>query len=506
MVEESVSRLAVIQSRAKTGLEAPAVSVEVHLSAGLPALNMVGLPEAAVRESKDRVRSAIINSGFEFPASRITVNLAPADLPKEGGRFDLPIALGILAASGQLKTKSLADYEFLGELALSGLLRPVTGALPAAIASTEKQRTLILPESSAKAAALCPDSTVFGASSLLSVCAHVIGDQLLEQSVCERESEGWHYPDLADVKGQMQAKRALQVAAAGNHHLLLFGPPGTGKTMLASRLPGILPELSEHESLEVAAIYSLTSHNTAPVWKQRPFRTPHHTASSVALVGGGGQPRPGEISYAHNGVLFLDEFPEFQKHALEVLREPLESGQVVISRSKGQACFPAAFQLVAAMNPCPCGYLGDSQKSCRCSPDQIRRYQKKLSGPLLDRIDLQIEVSGQTSATLFQDQSDDHEYSSEKLRETVKHARALQIDRQGKANAFLQPSEINRYCTLDSDEQAYLTRLCDKLGYSARVVHRVLRVARTLADIELQPAIKRKHLAEAIHYRKLDRL
>ena len=499
-----MSKIAVVHTRARIGLEAPAVSVEVHLSAGLPALNIVGLPETAVRESKDRVRSALINSGYEFTVSRVTINLAPADLPKDGGRFDLPIALGILAASGQLPAETLEGYEFLGELALTGDLRSITGSLPSAMATQISGRQLILPESCAETAALCRDVDIYGANHLLAVCAHLIGNEYLTKAQPSQTAQSAIYPDLQDVKGQQQAKRALATAAAGGHHLLFYGPPGTGKTMLASRLPGILPELSDQEALEVSAIHSLSRHQPAP-WKQRPFRNPHHTSSAVSLVGGGSHPRPGEISYAHNGVLFLDELPEFQRLALEVLREPLETGEVIIARAKGHARYPAAFQLVAAMNPCPCGYLGDSSRSCDCSPEQVRRYQRKISGPLLNRIDLQVEVAAQTTKTLFQPNTEETTLSSATIREQVLQARTIQQERQGKPNARLTANEITKHCYLDKQQQQFLTNLCDKLGYSARAVHRILRVARTLADLEQKDSIDKKHLAEAIHYRKLDR-
>lgn len=493
--------LAIVYARAKRGIDAPLVTVETHLSNGLPSLNIVGLAEKAVSESKDRVRSAIINSHFEFPARRITINLAPADLPKEGGRFDLPIALGILAASGQIPVESLANTEFIGELALTGELRSVTGALAAALQSQQQQRALIVPIHNADEAALANDSTVYGAANLLQVCAHLHGRELLTAHQCpEYQPNLASYPDLDEVKGQPQARRALEIAAAGQHNILFSGPPGTGKTLLASRLPGILPPLTQEEMLSVANIYSISHHHRDyNIHRQRPFRNPHHSASSVALVGGGSHPQPGEISLAHHGVLFLDELPEFQRNVLEVLREPLESGEIMISRANQQVCFPANFQLVAAKNPCPCGYFGDPDRLCRCTPDRIRRYHDKISGPLLDRIDIQLTVNRLSAELLAM--SDQQPENSATVRARVIDARNVQLARAGKTNAQLNGKEIARYCGLTEANQQLLTEATKQLHLSPRAYFRVLKVARTIADLECSSDISSVHLSEAIAYR-----
>lgn len=494
--------LAIVYSRAKLGISAPLVTVEVHLSNGLPSLSMVGLPETAVKESKDRVRSAILNSHLEFPARRITVNLAPADLPKEGGRYDLAIALGILAASGQLPNESLAGYEFLGELALSGELRPVAAALPAALACGAAGRHLIVPQANASDAALSTSTRVYGSDNLLQVCAHLHQREFLFQTQATIAAPETTTLDLRDVKGQALAKRALEIAASGGHNLLLYGPPGTGKTMLASRLPGILPALDAREQLDVAAIYSVAAHTSPLHHHTRPFRAPHHTASAIALVGGGTHPKPGEISLAHHGVLFLDELPEFQRQVLEVLREPLESGEVRISRAKAQVTYPAHFQLVAAMNPCPCGYHGSDADRCRCTPDQIRRYRDKISGPLLDRIDMHIPVRALKQGELHSASTGD---TSEQIRQRVEQARARQRSRQGKSNHQLNAPELEKVCRLTTEDKVLLEQAIDKLGLSARAYHRVLKVARTLADMEGVDYPRTAHLTEALGYRTLDR-
>lgn len=496
--------LAIVYTRAKCGIEAPLVQVETHLSNGLPSLNIVGLPETAVKESKDRVRSAIINSHFEFPSRRITINLAPADLPKEGGRFDLPIALGILAASGQIPSAALAHYEFLGELGLTGELRGIQGSLPAAINSAAMQRSLVIPPANAAEASLCQTATVLCADNLLRLAAHLHGRELLPPQPASQyptESAG-NYPDMDDVKGQQQARRALEIAAAGNHNLLLCGPPGTGKTMLASRLPGILPPLSPAELLEVATVMSISRQRNDPLHLQRPFRHPHHTASAVALVGGGSHPRPGEISLAHHGVLFLDELPEFQRQVLEVLREPMESGEIMISRASQQVLFPARFQLVAAMNPCPCGYFGDLQRACRCPPDKLQRYRDKVSGPLLDRIDLQVNVNRLPASELRQSRCGD---SSARIRQRVIAARNRQLQRCNRANAALDNKQLEHYCHLSTADQHLLEQAVTRLQLSPRAYHRILRVARTIADLADCKDIDSQHLSEALGYRALDR-
>lgn len=496
--------LAVVHSRALIGIEAPDVRVEVHLSGGLPAMSIVGLPEAAVKESKDRVRAALLNSQFEFPARRITISLAPADLPKDGGRFDLPIALGILAASGQLPGDRLADYEFIGELALGGELYSTRGALPTALAAAGQKRALILPTCNADEAVLADGCDVYGASHLLDVCSHLRGEMPLARSTRKVAKTQLNTPDLADVKGQHQAKRALEVAAAGGHNLLMCGPPGTGKSMLATRLPGILPPMTPTEAREAAAVASVSHNGFNPkFWGARPFRSPHHTASGVALVGGGSSPRPGEISLAHTGVLFLDELPEYSRQVLDVLREPMESGHITISRAARQAEFPARFQLVAAMNPCPCGNRSDPNVICRCSADQIQRYQARLSGPFLDRMDMQIEVPRVARDALQKDDPDAE--SSEAVRERVTAARERQYARCGKTNAALGVKEIERYCRLQSNDASLLDQAMLRLNLSARAYHRILKLARSIADLAGFDDIGSACLTEAISYRNIDR-
>ena len=493
--------LAVALSRASVGIAAPQVVVEVNLAGGLPATNIVGLPEAAVREARDRVRVAVQSAAFEYPDRRITVNLAPAELPKDGGRFDLPIALGILAASGQVPRQKLESCEFLGELALTGALRPVSGVLPALLQARAQGRGMVVPRANAAEAALVGDMDVRVADSLAQVCAWLHGAD--ELAVPERvaAAPACAGPDLRDVRGQLQARRALEIAAVGGHHLLLVGPPGTGKTMLAERLPGILPPLSEAEALETCAVLSVAGQagNCLAQWGQRPFRAPHHTASGVALVGGGSVPRPGEISLAHNGVLFLDELPEFSRQVLEVLREPMESGHIAISRAARQSTFPARFQLVAAMNPCPCGYAGGPR--CHCTPDQIQRYRSRVSGPLLDRIDLCVQVPHMALAELDALQLIAGEDSAS-VRTRVLEARVMGMSRAGCTNAQLDVRGLERACALPSAERHWFGVALEKLGLSVRAYHRVLRVARSIADLDGgAQALAREHLAEALQYR-----
>ena len=504
--------LSLVHGRALVGLQAPAVTVEVHMANGLPSFTLVGLADVEVKEARERVRSAILNSGLDFPHNqRITVNLAPADLPKDSGRLDLPIALGILAASGQIDGQRLAGHEFAGELSLSGQLRPVRGALAMSLALRQQaaHTALVLPAGSAEEAALVPGSVVFRAQHLLDVVQQFLPPS---DNPAPQATDGWlrlhgqapsapaQPPDLCDVKGQVAARRALEIAAAGGHSVLMVGPPGSGKSMLAQRFAGLLPPMSVDEALEAAAIASLAGRFDLSRWGQRPTAQPHHSASAVALVGGGSPPRPGEISLAHHGVLFLDEFPEFARSALEALREPLETGQITIARAARRAEFPARFQLIAAMNPCPCGHLGSRTRSCRCTPDQISRYQGKLSGPLLDRIDLHIEVGSLSSQDLLAAAQGE---SSAVIAARSHAARARSLARQGCTNAQLQGSSLDAHTRLDPQAQALLHQAAERLGWSGRSTHRTLKVARTIADLADSPLLLAGHVAEAIQYRRV---
>ncbi|OXI22244.1 YifB family Mg chelatase-like AAA ATPase [Burkholderia sp. AU15512] len=536
--------LAVVRSRAPASGRAPDVTVEVHLANGLPSFSIVGLPDLEVRESRERVRAALQNCGFEFPVRRITVNLAPADLPKESGRFDLPIALGILAANGQIPADALAGREFAGELSLTGALRPMRGAFAMACGVARDAQSaesgaasglgsgtlsgsgdggqgagpaprstaasnapeLYLPLASAAEAALVPGVTVFGAPDLPALCAHLTGapDGRLAPvaAPCLDGLPTPAAPDLADVVGQRGARRALEVAAAGGHHMLMVGPPGAGKSMLAARLPGLLPPLTDDEALTSAALLSASRLGFSPAqWRRRPFRAPHHSSSAAALVGGRNPPQPGEITLAHLGVLFLDELPEFDRHVLEMLREPLEAGRITISRAAQQADFPAACQLIAAMNPCPCGWHGDPSGRCRCSPDVAARYLRKLSGPLVDRIDIQIDLPALSPAELATRASAPGEPSAA-VAARVAHARALQLDRQGKTNHMLSGRETDDLCRPTDEGERLLREAGERFGWSARAYFRVLKVARTIADLAGDPLPTAAQIAEAIRYRR----
>src|SRR6266853_158878 len=495
--------LATVFSRAQFGMQAPPVTIDVHVTSGLPTLQVVGLPEAAVKESKDRVRSAILTSGFQWPPGRVTVNLSPADLPKDGGRFDLPIALALLAATCQLPAAPLAPYEFYGELSLGGELRAVRGILSAICQATLEQHPVILPRGNLAEAQRVGQAKIIAAANLPEVIGHLVGNRPLPEGVGAPPDTQVSYPDLADVRGQKDARRALEIAAAGAHSLLFIGPPGAGKSMLAHRLPGILPPLSPAEALETAMIASASTQGFHEEnWNQRPFRAPHHTSSTAALVGGGSQPAPGEISLAHHGVLFLDELPEFERAALEALREPLETGRITISRAAWQSEFPARFQLVTAMNPCPCGYAGDGTRRCRCGSVAIARYRARLSGPLLDRLDLHVRVRSTEVATLLETRPVAD--SSTLVRLRVSCARTLQLERQGMLNSAFPVTELERHASPDRETRDLLQFAAERFNLSTRACGRILRVARTIADLGSADAMTVQHVSEALLFRQLD--
>lgn len=492
-----------VVTRAALGVTAPQVTVEVHISSGLPGLSLVGLPEKTVKEARDRVRSAIINSGFAFPAKRVTVNLAPADLPKEGGRFDLPIAIAILAASEQLPGAKLAQFEFLGELALSGALRGVQGAIPAAMAAKEAGRKLILPTENALDVGLVVQGESLVAESLMEICAFLLQQRSLATGSTAEPDNQEKSEDLRDIIGQQQGKRALEIAAAGGHNLLLIGPPGTGKTMLAMRLTGLLPPLSDREALECATIASIVnSGGVYKQWRKRPFRLPHHSSTLYALIGGGSIPQPGEITLAHNGVLFLDELPEFSRKTLDALREPLETGEITISRARAKVTWPAQFQLVAAMNPSPTGHYQGSHN--RSTPQQTLRYLSRLSGPFLDRFDLSLEIPLLPAGMLSRPQTETE--SSAEVRIRVLEARQRQLTRQGKVNALMSNAEVQRWCELQNEDAEWLENVLIHLGLSVRAWQRLLKVSRTIADLAEEEALTRAHLQEALSYRGMDRM